>query len=206
MPVVVDGSRPLDELLRLHPGRPVELTGPVGLGATRLGYRMLAGPSATAPVAAVDVRGWMSPLAAWEVGVERDRLVVIRCADVGLWSQVVSALMDGMGAVFAEVPERAKDRELVRLAARARARGARVVFRPLGRPLPRGVAYLRLRLVGVRWDGTDRGHGRLARRLLMLEASGRGVGGMTRNLEVEDVGADTMRLVPDVAVGGGADG
>jgi hypothetical protein len=63
------------------------------------------------------------------------------------------------------------------------------------------VAHLRLRALGVTWEGADRGHGRLGRRRLMLEASGKGASGMTRRFEVEDEGTDVVRVVSDVVVG-----
>lgn len=188
-----------DGLLTLSPGRPVELTGPAGFGLTRLGYQMLAEPSRVAPVAALDVRGWMSPLAAWEAGVERERLVVVRCADDGLWLRVVAALAEGVGAVLAEVPRTVGERDLRRLAALARARGTRIALRPLAGELASGVAHLRLRAVAVHWEGAEGGHGRLVRRRLVLEASGKGVAGTTRRIEVEDDGADAVRVVPGLA-------
>ena len=77
--------------LSLEPGRPVELSGPVGYGMTRLGYHMLAAPSRLAPVVAIDVRGWMSPRAAWEAGVVPDQLVVVRCPDASMWPRVAAA-------------------------------------------------------------------------------------------------------------------
>ncbi|MDX1448557.1 MAG: hypothetical protein R3246_05785, partial [Acidimicrobiia bacterium] len=87
------------DLLTLQPGRPVELVGPPGFGLTRIGYRMLAEPSRTAPVAILDVRGWASPLAAWETGV--DAPVFVRCADPRLWPRVAAALVEGVPALYA---------------------------------------------------------------------------------------------------------
>lgn len=179
----------------------MELLGPPGMGATRLGCRMLVEPSRSAPVAVVDVRGWFSPLAAWEVGIDPDRLVVVRCPEPRMWAQLVGLLLEGMGAVMAEVPMRFREREAIRLAALARSRRARVVFRSSGTPLPSGVPYLRLRVVGSGWEGVGRGRGLLARRRLTVEISGRGVGGMSRTVEVEDVEANPVRLVSRLAVG-----
>ena len=188
-------TAPGHDLLTVQPGRPVELSGPPGFGLTRLGYRMLATPSRVAPVVGVDVRGWMSPRAAWEAGVAADRLVVVRCGDPRLWPRVAAALVEGVGAVLAEVPEGIGDADLRRLAALTRARQTRLALRPVGRPLPSGVAHLRLRAAAVGWEGPDRGHGRLRRRRLILEASGKGVSGMVRRIEVEDEGEDALRVV-----------
>jgi hypothetical protein len=87
----------------------------------------------------------------------------------------------------------------------------------MGRGLPDGVSHLRLRAIGITWEGADHGHGRLKRRRLLLEASGRGVAGMKRRLEVDDgdrrvmaevddrevesdEGTNTLRVVSDVVV------
>ncbi len=191
-----------DTFLELRPGHVTELLGIPGTGLTRFGLRLLAGPSQTAPVVALDTRGWISPAAAWEAGVVPESLVIVRCEDPALWPKVAAALLEGVNTLYAEVPAGAREQDLRRLAALARARKAAVAMRPIGnRGLPSGVAHLRLRALGVTWEGADRGHGRLRRRRLMLEASGKGASGMTRRFEVEDEGTDVVRVVSDVVVG-----
>jgi hypothetical protein len=187
------------DLMVLQPGRPVELAGPVGFGLTRIGYRMLAELSRTVPVVVLDVRGWASPRAAWESGVQSP--IFVRCSDPVLWPRVAAALMDGVPAVYAEVPRGVRDQDLRRLAALVRARQTRVAFRPLAGDLPAGVGYLRLRAREVHWEGPDRGHGRLRERRLVLEASGKGVAGRNRTIEVDDAGTHDLRVVSDLAVG-----
>lgn len=187
------------DLLALQPGRIVELSGVAGMGLTRLGYRMLAEPSRRGPVVALDVRGWMSPAAAWETGVERSNLVVVRCSDARLWPQVASALCEGVSAVYAEVPRGVRDQDLRRLAALIRARQVRAVLRPVSGELAGGVVHLRVRAVEVAWQGTDRGHGRLEGRRLSVEISGKGASGMTRRIELEDVGENAVRVVSGLA-------
>jgi hypothetical protein len=59
---------------------------------------------------------------------------------------------------------------------------------------------LRLEARQVLWEGTDRGHGRLTSRKLVFEASGKAMRGMTRLIEVEDDGANALRLVSGLAV------
>lgn len=187
-------------LLRLRPGQVTELVGVPGTGLTRLGLKLLATYSRSAPVVTVDTRGWISPEAAWETGVVTDRLVVVRCDDLVLWPKVVAALLEGVRAVYAEVPARVGERDLRRLAALARARRVAVAMRPMGNGLPAGLAHLKLRALGVTWEGADRGHGRLKKRRLVLEASGKGAAGMTRRLEVEDEGTNVVRVVSDVVL------
>lgn len=184
--------------LGLYPGRITEVAGLTGMGLTRLGLGLLAAPSRRSLVAALDVKGWLSPLAAWEAGVDPSRLVVVRCTDPEKWPQLAAALMEGVQAIYAEVPAMVRPHDLRRLAALARARRAGVVFRPLGDELPSGVAHLRLRATGLRWEGADQGHGRLRRRYLMVEASGKGMAGMTRQIEMVDDGTDVMRVVSPV--------
>jgi len=187
--------------LRLQPGRVTELAGVPGTGLTRLGLRLLAAPSRIAPVVALDTRGWISPEAAWETGVIPENLVIVRCDQPQIWPKVTAALLEGVRALYAEVPVGAKEQDLRRLAALARARSVAVAMRPMGKSLPSGVAHLRLRALGVTWEGADRGHGRLKRRRLVLEASGKGASGVTRRFEVEDEGSDIVRVVSDVVVG-----
>ncbi len=189
------------DLLNVQPGRPVELSGPPGYGLTRLGFRMLTAESHIAPVVGIDVRGWMSPKAAWETGVVQERLVLVRCPDPDVWPRVTAALIEGVRAVYAEVPAEVRDADLRRLTALTRARQMRLVLRPLSERLPSGVAHLRLRAMGVAWDGPDRGHGRLQTRKLVLEASGRGASGMVQRIEVEDAGEDALRVVSGLVAG-----
>jgi hypothetical protein len=188
----------LEGLLTVQPGRVVEMVGDPGTGLTRLGLRLLADHSRMAPVVVLDTRGWISPAAAWETGVLPERLIVVRCPDPVLWPKVTAALLEGVRAIYAEVPVRVKEQDLRRLVALARARRVAVVLR--GNGLPSGISYLRLRAIGVTWEGADRGHGRLGRRRLVLEASGKGVAGIPRIIEVEDEGTDVVRLVSDVVV------
>jgi len=176
------------------------LIGIPGSGLTRLGLRLLGASSREAPVVVVDTRGWISPEAAWETGVVPENLIVVRCDHPRLWSKLTAALLEGVHALYAEVPPGVKDQELRRLGALARARRAGVVLRPMANGLPVGVAHLRLRAIGVTWEGADRGHGQLTRRRLVLEASGRGVAGTRRRFEVEDEGSDVVRVVSDVVV------
>lgn len=187
-----------DGYLHLQPGRITELIGVPGTGLTRVGLKLLAEPSRVGTVVALDTRGWISPTAAWETGVLSERLVVVRCDDLILWPKVTAALLEGVRAIYAEVPAHIKDQDLRRLTALTRARRVAVAMRSMGKGLPLGVAHLRLRALGVTWEGADQGHGKLKKRRLMLEASGKGVAGVTRRFEVEDEGTDAVRVVSDV--------
>ena len=176
-------------------GRVLGLAGPPGFGLTRLGLRLIA-EAATGPVAVVDVRGWVCPLGAWEAGIAPDRLVVVRCPDREMWPRVLATLLDGLRAVYAEVPAGVPDQVLRRLGALARNRRSALVLRPLRGVLPGGLAHLQLEASEVAWEGADAGHGRIIGRRLAVRASGRGTGGIERTVEVEDDGTNPVRLVP----------
>jgi hypothetical protein len=186
--------------LTLQPGKITELIGVPGTGMTRLGLKLIAPHSRRAPVVTLDTRGWISPEAAWETGVLPERLVVVRCDDPHLWPKVTAALLEGVRAMYAEVPPRVRDHDLRRLAALARARRVAVAMRSMGNGLPGGVPFLRLRAIGVTWEGADRGHGKLTRRRLVLEATGKGASGVARRFEVDDEGTDSVRVVSDVVL------
>lgn len=192
------GFDALPGLLAAQPGRVMALEGPPGYGLTRLGLSMLS--AHVGAVAVVDVRGWLSPLAAWEAGIDPEDLVMVRCPDRARWAQVTATLIEGFGAVYAEVPSGINDQLLRRLAALTRTRRTVLLLRPLRGGLPAGVAHLRLNGEAVAWEGVGEGHGRLAHRLLTLRAAGRGVGGVERRIEVEDDGTDAVRVVPGLAV------
>ena len=158
----------------LAPGKIVGLEGPAGLGLTRVGLSLLTAPSQVGTVVVIDARGgWFSPLAAWEVGVKPTRLVVIRCSDPKLWAKVCAAVLEGVAAVYAEVPAGVKENELRRLAALTRARKAGLALRPLRGPLPAGITHMLLKGTSVSWKGPESGHGALTERQLSLEVSGK---------------------------------
>ncbi len=159
----------------LSPGKIVGLEGPAGWGLTRLGLSLLAAPSQVGTVVVIDVRGWFSPLAAWQVGVNRHRLVVVRCAERRLWAQVTAAVLEGVAAVYAEIPAGVGENDLRRLAALTRARKAGLALRPLRGVLPPGITHMRVRGSGVDWVGPDQGHGRLSGRQLSMEVSGKSI-------------------------------
>jgi hypothetical protein len=183
----------------VEPGRVLGLVGPPGFGLTRLGLALLAIPAQHGLVAAVDVRGWLCPPAAWEAGIAPEGLVVVRCPGKDPWAQVTAALLEGLVAVYAEVPSGMAEPVLRRLGALARARRAALILRPLRGDLPSGLAYLHLSAGEVSWEGAGIGHGRIIRRRMTLLAAGKGTGGREQVLEVEDDGTDTLRVVSRLA-------
>lgn len=184
--------------LELEAGKVMGLVGAPGYGLTRLGLGLLGNQPGW--VACVDVRGWLSPMSMWEMGITTDRVVVVRCADANIWPQVTAALVEGMSAVYAEVPAGVPAPLLRRLGALARARATPVMLRPVQGDLPAGVSHLRLEAQKVMWAGTRQGQGRLRDRRFTLAATGKGTGGVHHMIEVEDDGADAVRVVSGLAV------
>src|SRR3990172_11439975 len=142
-------------LIAAEPGRVLGLIGGPGTGLTRLALALLAGHPGMVTV--VDVRGWLCPVAAWEVGIAPDRLVVVRCPDRRDWPKVTASLVEGFPVVYAEVPAHPADADLRRLGALARARDAALILRPVSGDLPAGVLHLRLQAGG---GGGGGGEGR----------------------------------------------
>jgi hypothetical protein len=184
--------------LGLEPGRVVALHGPPGSGLTRVGLGLLVEISRQAPVVAVDIRGWLNPAAAWEVGIDPDRFVVVG-ADARSWARVVGALLDGVPGIYAELPSGVPDAVVRRVAATARTRRVGLVLRPLRGALPTGTAHLTVRAEDVQWTGVGAGVGHLGARGLALWASGKGVSGLERRLEVDDDGTHPLHLVAGLA-------
>jgi hypothetical protein len=189
-----------DSLLHLQRGQVAALIGDPGHGLTRLGLSLLADHAAAGPVAYLDVRGWLSPLAAWEIGIAPDRLLVGRCGDVVRWGRAAATLLDGVHALYAAVPGGVRAAALRRLGAVARRSRTPLVLRPLRGSIPAGVATLRIEVDTVTWVGTERGHGRLRHRRSRVIVSGKAVHGMTRRVELEDDGENAVRLVSDLGV------
>jgi hypothetical protein len=196
-PIDFDGRiREVEEIFTLGPGQVAGLSGLPGTGLTRVGLSLIAPYAQQGTLAFLDVRGWVSPLAAWEMGIEPDRLVVVRNNDIVRWGRIVATLLDGVGGVYAEVPSGVSDAALRKLAAKARTKRTPLVLRSLKGNIPSGVAHLHLSARSVEWDGTDAGHGHLTVRRTLLDASGKSTRGRERTIEVEDDGTNDLRVVP----------
>jgi hypothetical protein len=197
----VAGAQPASEdasdpFFTLAPGQIAGLSGLPGSGLTRVGLSLLAPYAARGPLAYLDVRGWVSPLAAWELGIEPERFIVVRTSSVVTWSRAVATLLDGVRAVYAEIPHGVKDSAIRVLAARARTRRTPLVLRPLDGRLPQGILHLHLEAREVTWQGVERGHGALESRRSLFDASGKAMRGMERTIEVDDDGTNDLRVVP----------
>lgn len=197
-PVVLAGERrlavpgPLGGLIPaggLQRGVVVAVDGPPGSGAATLVHGLLAAATAAGEWAAVvDPEETFGALAAAEAGVALERLAVLRpgaqgCS-AGLWSRVVSLLLEGATVVAAPVPVGLRVGDVRRLVARARERSS-VLVATGGWP---GEAALRLRAESSAWPGLGRGEGLLGGRRMVVEVSGRGAAGRGRTAELAFAG------------------
>ncbi len=199
---VLDPLAPLFPEGGLRRGSTVTVEG--GPGATSLALALGAAASETGSwVAGV---GLASPglLAAEELGVALERMVVVRTPP-GMWATVVAALLDAVDLVWLELPRRVSPGDARRLAARARERGSVLV--PLapcasvagglagagsGWPVP---ADIRLHTVASSpssgWIGpAGGGAGRLEARRLEVVATGRGASARERRVALWLPGPD----------------
>lgn len=154
-------------------GALVEVTGPVGSGATSLLLSLLAPVAKEGPVAYLDVRGAVSPVAAAEAGCALERLVFVSAPHPDGWAKALAYLLDGVRAVAAEVPRGVPAAALRALAGRARSRSRFVALAPMGWKLPEGLVAGRLSLGPPRWAGALHGRGHLTARLVPVHLEGK---------------------------------
>ncbi|MGI8758516.1 MAG: hypothetical protein ACR2K0_04350 [Acidimicrobiales bacterium] len=174
-----------------------------GPGATSLALAL----GAAASVAGSWVAGVNLPslglLAAAELGVALERVVMVGGVDPGTWPAVVAALLDAVDLVWVGLPPRIRPGDARRLAARARERGSVLVTLDPWSPRPGGSAGsgtaswpagpdVRLRLVArPAWVGfAGSGAGRLEARRVEVVAGGRGASARERRLDLWLPGPD----------------
>jgi hypothetical protein len=144
-----------------------------GEAAVSVGLALAAGASQAGSWVAVV--GWpeLGLVAAAELGVALERLVLIPGPiDAGNWSSVVAALVGAFDLVLVAPTHRVGTTDARRLAARSRERGSVVVQIDTGN---RSALELDVRLAtgGVRWFGLHEGHGHLRARQVEVSVSGR---------------------------------
>lgn len=167
----------------LRRGQTVSVGAAAGVsGATTLALALLAQASVAGSwVAAVGVPS-LGLVAADELGVALERLVLVAAPDRAAWGGVVAALIDGFDIVVVQAGRggvRAVDAR--RLVARARERGAVLVL--LGEGWPDG-ADLSLQITAARWEGLGDGHGHLQARKVRITRAGRGEAAQPRRLDL----------------------
>ncbi|MEM9711328.1 MAG: hypothetical protein AAGA17_03835 [Actinomycetota bacterium] len=138
-------------------------------------------------------------LAAAELGVDLARCLVVRLDDARHWSEATAALLGAVDLIVTRPPSGVRQREVRRLAARARERGTVLIRLPGGDEVM--AVDRRLRTTSPTWVGLSPGRGRLVARRLRVDRGDRSGGGATRSVEVWLPGP-TGRLAPveEVAV------
>lgn len=196
-PVVLAGEQllpvlePLQALLPgqgLRRGSTVSVEG--GPGATSLALALgVAASAAGSWVAGVGLPS-LGLLAAAELGVPLERVIVVSAPPPPSWATVVAALLDAVDLVWAGLPRRTAAGDARRLAARARERGSVLVpLRDLGREGPGRAApwpcpaEVRLTVASSSWTGpAGGGAGRLEARRVEVVAGGRGAAARERRV------------------------
>lgn len=157
----------------LRRGATVAVGAAAGLGgATSLAMALAAKASqAGSWVAAVGVAS-LGLVAAAELGVALERLVLVAAPERAAWGGVVAALVDGFDLLLVNAGRGGvRPVDSRRLVARARERGAVLVL--LGPGWHEG-ADVTLEITATRWEGPDDGYGHLQARKVRVSRSGRG--------------------------------
>lgn len=111
--------------------------------------------------------------AAGELGVPLERLVRIETGSTGQWADVMGAVADGFELIVTEVPRGISATMARRVHQRLRARGGVLLTTASGRRGSPLSSDLDVHAVSSQWEGLGAGHGHLAARRLVVEASGR---------------------------------
>ena len=186
-PFVAAGDRrlPLAGLLgELFPsggvqrGSTVAVDGSPGSGSTTVALTLAAAATAAGEWAAVVDHcrpphdGTLGARAAADVGVDLERLAVVRRVPADRWGTVVAALLDGITVVVAAVPPHVRLGDAWRLVARRGERGAVLVaFGPW--PVE---AAVRVHTGPSTWRGLSAGTGLLEARDLNVQIGAKGRG------------------------------
>lgn len=165
----------------LRRGSTVSVGSSVG-GATSLALALVAEASqAGSWVAAVGVPS-LGLVAADELGVALERLVLVAAPERDAWGGVVAALVDGFDLIVLHAGRTGvRPADARRLVARARERGA--VLLQLGPGWTEG-ADVQLTVSRARWEGPEEGHGFLRARKVRVTGGGRGEAAQPRRVDL----------------------
>ncbi len=121
-------------------------------------------------------------LAAAELGVDLARCLVVRIDDARHWAEATAALLGAVDLIVTRPPSGVRQRDVRRIAARARERGTVLVRMPGGDEAM--TVDRRFRGTSPSWVGLAPGRGRLVARRLRVDRGDRSGGGATRSVEV----------------------
>lgn len=172
---------------------------PGAAGATSLALGLVASASAAGCwVAAVGLPS-LGLVAADELGLALERLVLVAAPERDAWGGVAAALVDGFDVLLVQ-PGRGGVRpaDARRLVARVRERGT--VLLALGAGWPEAPDVV-LEVTRARWEGIEAGHGHLRARRVRVRREGRGAAARPLTLDLWLPGADGLvaPVVPEAA-------
>ncbi len=145
-------------------------------------------------------------LAASELGVRLDRLLLIESIATVQLAPVVAALVEAVDVIALNPRKRVGSREARRLNARARERGTVLFHLDGGRSWPEAL-HLNITTEPEGWEGLGQGHGCLTQRRLLVTSSGRRASARPRRASVLLPGPDgRIAMVEDTTVGGTVNG
>ncbi|HEX9683007.1 MAG TPA: hypothetical protein VGA13_07990 [Acidimicrobiales bacterium] len=168
----------LDALAPLLPGGALQRgtvtsvsTQPQSGGTTSLALALTTGASVAGSWCAAVGLPHLGLVAASELGMVLDRLVLVPRPFAAGWATVVAALIDAVDVVLVAPPPRMQAIDARRLRSRARERGSALVAVGSRWGESPDVELICGRSV---WSGLGRGHGALRARRMTIEVSGRG--------------------------------
>lgn len=173
-------------------------------GGLRRGSTVVAGGQGGTSLAlalagsAVGARSWaavvgipgLGLLAAGELGLPLERVVLVDEPPTKAWSTVVAGLLDAFEVVLVRPTRRLGASEQRRLLARARDRGSVLVQAGGRADVWAEAPDLRLTVVDAAWKGLGPGHGHLQARLATVEVTGRRGAARPRRVELWLPGPD----------------
>jgi hypothetical protein len=167
----------------LRRGSTVAVTAAEGVGgATLLALALVAEASRAGSWLATVGLSSLGLVAADEVGVALERVVMVAAPDRDGWGSVVAALVDGFDLVVLHVGRGGmKPTDARRLVARARERGSVLVQLGSGWATE---ADLTLAVTAARWEGLEEGHGHLQARRVTVTRTGRGEAAQPRTADL----------------------
>jgi hypothetical protein len=185
----------------LRRGATVSVTAAGVGGATSLALALVAQASMAGSWIATVGLPSLGLVAADELGVALERLVLVAAPERDAWGGVVAALVDGFDLVILQAGRTGvRPADGRRLVARARERGSVLV--QLGAGWPEG-ADLTLQITRARWEGLDDGHGHLRARKVRVVRGGRGEAAQPQRVDLWLPGPSGLVEVVAAAPGSG---
>lgn len=147
---------------------------------------------------ALGAEGWLAVVgvpdlnlvAAADLGVRLDRVLVIETPGAAQWATVVAALLEAVDIVAVAPTARVGRRDARRLVARAREQESLLFHLDGGVQWPEAADVVLNTSGALEWDGLGWGHGHLCERAITVDASGRRAHARARSVSVMLPGRD----------------